>query len=504
MRTDRVIRIHEKDNVAVALQELQPGEMLTCKTTKVTVSQKIPFGHKIALADLKEGENVIKYGHPIGHTTTDIHMGEHIHTHNLKTNLGELLTYEYHPDKPLLENYHRSRAERADMAQFLGYERPDGRVGIRNEVWIVPTVGCVDMTVKRLEEEAAKRFGNRVDGIHAFTHNMGCSQLAEDHLRTQKLLSGIIRNPNAGAVLVVSLGCENNDLESFIPVLGKTDPDRVRFLVAQDEEDEIGAGIELLDQLTRYAGTFRRTPVNADKLVVGFKCGGSDAFSGITANALCGKINDKIIRMGGSTVLTEVPEMFGAESLLMDRAVSEEVFEKIVKLINDFKSYFIKYGQTIYENPSPGNKKGGISTLEDKSLGCVQKGGSAPVTDVLDYGEQVSESGLNLLIGPGNDQVSCTNLVASGVQLIVFTTGRGNPFGSPVPTVKVASNPVLARKKQNWIDYDAGKMLEGNRTENVPEGFFQYILDVASGKIQTKNEQNGYREISIFRDGVIL
>ncbi len=333
---------------------------------------------------------------------------------------------------------------------------------------------------------------------------MGCSQLAEDHLRTQKLLSGIIRNPNAGAVLVVSLGCENNDLESFIPVLGKTDPDRVRFMVAQDEEDEIGAGIELLDQLTRYAGTFRRTPVNADKLVVGFKCGGSDAFSGITANALCGKINDKIIRMGGSTVLTEVPEMFGAESLLMDRAVSEEVFEKIVKLINDFKSYFMKYGQTIYENPSPGNKKGGISTLEDKSLGCVQKGGSAPVTDVLDYGEQVSESGLNLLIGPGNDQVSCTNLVASGVQLIVFTTGRGNPFGSPVPTVKVASNPVLARKKQNWIDYDAGKMLEGNRTENVPEGFFQYILDVASGKIQTKNEQNGYREISIFRDGVIL
>lgn len=504
MPTDRMIKIHEKDNVAVALEELQPGEVLTCGTVKVTASQKIPFGHKIALTDLREGERVIKYGHPIGHATTDIHMGEHVHTHDLKTDLGELLTYEYHPDEPLLESYAKAMADRSERAKFLGYERPDGRVGIRNEVWIVPTVGCVNMTVKRLEEEAAERFGDRVDGIHAFTHNMGCSQLAEDHLRTQELLSGIIHNPNAGAVLVVSLGCENNNLDSFVPILGKTDPDRVRFLVTQEEEDELEAGLELLDRLTRYAGTFHRTSIDADRLVVGFKCGGSDAFSGITANALCGKVNDKIVRMGGSTILTEVPEMFGAERLLMDRAVSEEVFEKIVKMINDFKSYFMRYGQAIYENPSPGNKKGGISTLEDKSLGCVQKGGTAPVTDVLDYGGQVKKSGLNLLIGPGNDQVSCTNLVASGAQLIVFTTGRGNPFGSPVPTIKVASNPLLARKKKNWIDFNAGKILEGNGIEDVAGEFFQYILDVASGKIRTKNEQNGYREISIFRDGVIL
>lgn len=493
MGTGQIIKLHERDSVAVALEELEPG----MHVAGVEVRRQIPMGHKIALRDIEEGEDIYKYGNAIGHAAEKIYAGEHVHVHNLKTNLSDLSDYEYHPERA------PEFSALAGKAQFLGYRRPDGRFGVRNEVWIIPTVGCVNTSVKKMEEEASKIYGDRVDGIYAFTHNMGCSQLSEDHLRTQKILKGLIQNPNAGAVLVVSLGCENNNLDSFLPVLGEADPKRVRFLVTQDVEDELEAGLTLLDELTQYAAGFEREPAGAEHLVIGFKCGGSDGFSGITANALCGRVNDRIVGLGGSTVLTEVPEMFGAEQLLMDRAVSREVFDKTVKLINDFKSYFMKYGQTIYENPSPGNKKGGISTLEDKSLGCVQKGGCAPVTDVLDYGEPVTRAGLNLLTGPGNDQVSCTNLTASGAQIIVFTTGRGNPFGAPVPTVKMASNTELALRKENWIDYDAGKVLEKG-FERAEEEFFWYLLEVASGRAETKSEEHGYREISIFRDGVIL
>jgi len=332
---------------------------------------------------------------------------------------------------------------------------------------------------------------------------MGCSQLAQDHERTQHILKGIINNPNAGAVLVLSLGCENNNLDVFKPILGDYNTDRIKFLVTQDVEDEYEASMDIMKELVEYASTFKRETVPADKLVMGFKCGGSDAFSGITANALCGRINDRVVGSGGSTILTEVPEMFGAETLLMERAVDQETFDEIVDLINNFKNYFTKYNQTIYENPSPGNKKGGISSLEEKSLGCTQKGGHAPVVGVLNYGERVKKCGLNLLIGPGNDQVSCTNLVASGAQMILFTTGRGNPFGSPVPTVKISSNSNLYNKKTHWIDFNAGQILEGKSFETVTEEFFRYLLDVASGK-KTKNEERGYKEISVFRDGVIL
>ena len=332
---------------------------------------------------------------------------------------------------------------------------------------------------------------------------MGCSQLTEDHERTQHILKGIINNPNAGAVLVLSLGCENNNLDVFKPILGNYNSDRIKFLVTQDVEDEYEVGMDIMKEMVEYASTFKRETVSAEKLVMGFKCGGSDAFSGITANALCGRINDLVVSLGGSTILTEVPEMFGAETLLMERAVNRETFDETVDLINNFKNYFTKYNQTIYENPSPGNKKGGISSLEEKSLGCTQKGGHAPVVGVLNYGERVEKSGLNLLIGPGNDQVSCTNLVASGAQMVLFTTGRGNPFGSPVPTVKISSNSNLYNKKTHWIDFNAGQILEGKTFEVVTDEFFGYLLDVASGK-KTKNEESGYKEISVFRDGVIL
>ena len=493
-----LLRIAPGDGVAVALSNLLAGERYTVEGEEILLKDDIPFGHKIALRNFSQGENVIKYGHSIGHTTGAVGKGRHIHTHNLKTNLDGILEYTYSEAAP------PPAASPTGEVTFQGYVRPDGRVGIRNEVWIIPTVGCVNMTAQQLAKQASGKFAGRVDGIYAYTHNMGCSQLGDDHRRTQQLLKGLIQNPNAGAVLVLSLGCENNNLDEFRPLLGELDENRVKFLVTQEADDEYAAGMELLEQLVGHASAARRTTVPASNLVVGFKCGGSDAFSGITANALCGRLNDFVTGCGGSTILTEVPEMFGAETILMERASDRETFDDIVELVNSFKGYFTKYDQTIYENPSPGNKKGGISTLEEKSLGCTQKGGKAPVAGVLGYGQQVKKHGLNLLIGPGNDQISCTNLVASGATMICFTTGRGNPYGAPVPTIKIASNTPLYRRKPHWIDFNAGQVLDGMPFDEMADQFFRYILQVASGGVTAKNEDYGYREISIFRDGVIL
>lgn len=495
----KLLKIHDKDDVAVALTDLAPGEIHSAAGSPVMIADSIPFGHKVALHPIKEGELITKYGQPIGHALCDIETGRHLHTHNIKTNLEGFLDYRYDPET-------KTGKEQVPMQEafFDGYVRKDGNVGTRNEIWIIPTVGCVNTTAGLLAEKAHKLFSKEVDGVYAYTHNAGCSQLSDDLICTQNLIKGLIENPNAGGVLVLSLGCENNNLDLFKPVLGNYDPDRIKFLITQEEDDEYEAGMKLLKELAGYASGFKRQRVSASHLTIGFKCGGSDAFSGITANALCGRITDRLTAMGGSAILTEVPEMFGAETLLMRRAVSESVFQDTVDLINNFKKYFIKYGQEIYENPSPGNKKGGISTLEEKSLGCIQKGGQAPVTGVLNYGCPVREKGLNLLTGSGNDQMSCTNLVASGSQILVFTTGRGNPFGSPVPTVKLASNTALSQRKSHWIDYNAGQLLEGKSFDEVTEDFFSYILNVASGKIRTRNEENSYKEISIFRDGVIL
>jgi altronate hydrolase len=495
-----LILVHDGDYAAVALADLKAGETYEVAGQTVTLAEDIPFGHKVALREIAKGENVIKYGNPLGHATCDIHVGQHIHTHNMATNLDGHISYTYQPDRAALAAFSGT----VENATFDGYPRPDGRAGVRNELWIVPTVGCVNMTAQRLAEQAKAEFGDRFDDIQAYTHNMGCSQLGDDQANTMKLLSGLIHNPNAGGVLVLSLGCENNNLDVFRPYLGDVDESRVKFLVTQEVEDEYEAGMELLRTLNETVGGMKRQPVPASKLVIGFKCGGSDAFSGVTANPLCGRLCDRVVKAGGSCVLTEVPEMFGAEHLLMARAVDEDTFDQTVTLINDYKDYFTRHGQVIYENPSPGNKAGGISTLEEKSLGCVQKGGSAPVVGVLGYGDIVEKNGLNLLTGSGNDQVSCTNLTCSGATIICFTTGRGNPFGAPVPTVKVASNSALAARKPHWIDFNAGQVLDGASWEQVAQAFFDYILDVASGRTTTRNEENGYKEISIFRDGVIL
>ena len=455
--------------------------MLINKFDNVEVD--LETGHKKAVCDIANGENVIKYGFPIGHAVCDIKKGELVHTHNLKTNLCDNIEYTYEPEFYDLE--------KSDEAFFMGYEREDGSVGIRNDIWIVNTVCSVNKTAEILAKKTGAKY---------FPHPYGCSQLGDDQTVTQYILRGMINHPNAGGVLVLGLGCENNNVDEMKKILGSVNENRVKFLVTQNCEDEIQEGIKLIDELKAYASTFERKKISAKRLVVGLKCGGSDGFSGITANPLVGRFSDRLISMGGSCVLTEVPEMFGAEHLLMKRAENKQVFEKCVKLINNFKDYFRRYNQVIYENPSPGNKAGGITTLEEKSLGCVQKGGSAKVVDVIDYGDKVTKNGLTLLNGPGNDDVACTNLMASGAHLILFTTGRGTPLGSAVPTVKISTNTALAEKKKNWIDFDAGVVLEGN---DSTDELFDFVMEVASGK-QTKNEIFGYEEIAIFKDGVTL
>lgn len=496
IKSDRLIQIHEQDNVAVAMAPILKGETVALGDYRVTAREDIDKGHKIAFRDIPPGENIIKYGFPIGHATAPIQAGDYIHTHNIKTNLEGILEYTYNPQL--------SAAPEKREAEFMGYVRKNGEVGIRNEIWIVNTVGCVNKTSEILAKEANRMFEGRTDGVFAFTHPFGCSQLGDDHVMTQKILADMVKHPNAAGVLVLGLGCENNNIPEFKKVLGDYDENRVLFLSTQEAQDEVEAALELIGQLVAYAETFKRQPVPASKLIVGLKCGGSDAFSGITANPLLGEFSDILIAHGGTSILTEVPEMFGAETILMNRCADEAVYDKTVSLINDFKEYYIRHNQVVYENPSPGNKKGGISTLEEKSLGCTQKGGTGTVVDVLSYGDRVGKPGLNLLQGPGNDIVAVTALMAAGAHVILFTTGRGTPVGAPVPTVKVSTNSDLFNRKSNWIDFNAGQLLEGKDMPHVRDEFFRYVLDVASGTKQTRNEQYGYREISIFKDGVTL
>jgi len=492
------IRIHPRDNVAVCVEAVGAGDVVRVDDAEIAAREAIPIRHKMALSAIGEGGAVIKYGFPIGHATRPVEPGMWVHTHNVRTTLSGLIEYEFRGEVPRV-------IPADDGTTFDGFLRPDGEVGIRNEIWIVPTVGCVNEIARALAREMeGEGLPGTVDGIFAWTHPHGCSQLAEDHEMTRKILAGLVRHPNAAGVLVLSLGCEDNTPASFRDLLRDADPDRVRFLICQDVEDERAAGMALLRELCARAGRFARRPIPVNRLRVGLKCGGSDGFSGITANPLLGAFSDMLISRGGTTVLTEVPEMFGAETILMDRCVDRRVFERCVAMIDDFKRYFIRYGQPIYENPSPGNIDAGLTTLEDKSLGCVQKGGTSPVMDVLDYGDRLRTPGLNLLAGPGNDMVAATVLSASGVHLILFTTGLGTPLGSPVPTVKIATHGALAARKAAWIDFDAGGLLEGASLRALADRFFPFVLDVASGRRRTRNEESGFREIAIFKDGVTV
>ena len=497
------IRINPADNVAVALADLKAGTLVE----GITLKTDIPQGHKITLRPLKEGDDVIKYGYPIGHVTRSVEAGEWIDHNCVKTNLEGLLDYSYDPAKVEIAPAEVRRT-------FRGFRRGDGRVGIRNQIWVIPTVGCVNGVC----QEIVRRFNdsltqptNRslsgvegsVDAVIAFPHNYGCSQLGDDHENTRRILSDMIHHPNAGGVLVVSLGCENNQLEAFKELVGPVDPARVKMFKTQEVEDEVEYGLALLKDIYSVCSKDERTEVPVSELKVGLKCGGSDGLSGITANPLLGVFSDWIVSQGGTTVLTEVPEMFGAETILMNRCQDEETFSKTVNLINDFKAYFIKNNQPVYENPSPGNKAGGISTLEEKSLGCTQKCGKSIVRGVLGYGDRLSVKGLNLLSAPGNDLVASTALAAAGCQIVLFTTGRGTPFGTFVPTMKISTNTRLYEHKKGWIDFNAGVLAQGGTMDEVSSAFIEKVLSVAGGET-VQSEKSGFREIAIFKSGVTL
>jgi altronate hydrolase len=489
------IKINPADNVAVALQDLSQGTVVE----GVTLSMDIPRGHKIVLQDLKAGENVIKYGFPIGHVTRDAAAGTMVDHTCIKTNLEGLLDYSY---RPALVDIPAAPVNRT----FKGFRRADGQVGVRNQIWVIPTVGCVNgicqQIVERFKAEITGKEGS-VDAVVAFPHNYGCSQLGSDHENTRTVLADMVHHPNAGGVLVVSLGCENNQLDAFRELVGPVDESRVRMFVTQKVDDEIEYGLQQLRDIFSVCSKDVREDVPVSELRVGLKCGGSDGLSGITANPLLGVFSDWIVAQGGTTVLTEVPEMFGAETILMNRCQDEATFEKTVHLINDFKEYFMKQGMPVYENPSPGNKAGGISTLEEKSLGCTQKCGKSIVRGVLKYGERLSVKGLNLLSAPGNDLVASTALASCGCQIVLFTTGRGTPFGTFVPTMKISTNTPLFDKKGNWIDFNAGVLAEGEPMADVAARFIDFVLAAASGN-PVNNERNNYREVAIFKQGVTL
>ena len=493
------IRIHPNDDVAVALRDVGKNTEVEVAGARLVALDDIPMGHKMALRDLRARENVRKYGSPIGHVTRDVPAGSWLHSHNVQTNLEGLLDYRYEPTRSKPEPGH------ALPDTFRGYLRPDGRAATRNEIWVIPTVSCVNPLVRDIAAQAAGLVAGQCDGVFALPHNSGCSQMGEDQELTKKLLASIVHHPNAGGVLLVSLGCENLDFDHFLPALGDYDHDRIRTMVAQDVPgDETAEGVRLVQEIAKLTARDRREELPVSKLVLGLKCGGSDGFSGITANPLCGTITEKLTALGGTAVLTEVPEMFGAETFLMERADSEETFDKIVRLINGFKQYYLDHGQPVYDNPSPGNKRGGITTLEEKSLGCIQKGGHALVTDTLEMGEPCRRAGLNLITGPGNDSVSITNILASGAQLLLFTTGRGNPLGTAIPTLKLASNPELFERKRDWFDFNAGQILKSGSMEEASDLLWKQMLRVASGELRARNEARNYREIMIFKDGVIL
>jgi len=474
---NNILKISPNDNVGVALS----GEKK---------------GHKTALCDIKKGQEVIKYGYPIGKAVCDIKKDGHVHTHNLKTALGDILEYHYQPNIDELPS--------AEEDFFSGYLREDGQVGIRNEIWIIPTVGCISGVASKIAAEASAHIAGSCDGVYAFPHPFGCSQLGDDHENTKKLLAALASHPNAAGVLILGLGCENNRISGLAEAMGSYDSKRVRFLECQDIEDEIKTGVDIVKELIDGACSLTRVKVPVSKLVVGLKCGGSDGLSGITANPLTGCFSDLLVAAGGSTVLTEVPEMFGAETILMNRCINANVFDKTVSMINSFKEYYKQNNQPIYENPSPGNKDGGITTLEEKSLGCTQKSGRAPVCDVLGYADKSEKKGLNLLYAPGNDLVAATALAAAGAQIVLFTTGRGTPFGCPVPTLKLSTNTELYTKKTAWMDMDAGVLLDGVPMEQLARTLYDTVKEIASGNQKTKNELNGYREIAIFKTGVTL
>ncbi|MCH1919464.1 altronate dehydratase family protein [Shewanella sp. A3A] len=493
-----IIRLHPTDNVAIALEPLTAGSQLAVDELNITLQQDVEKGHKVALQNINVGADVIKYGAPIGHALTEIGVGSWVHTEQIKTNLNDELEYRYQPVDSSIES------QVDDTPEVSIYRRADGQVGIRNELWVIPSVGCVNGMAAQMVKQFLQRHPQlEIDGVFVFPHQFGCSQLGDDLQMTKKLLQNMIEHPNAGGVLVVGLGCENNQVSAIKLGVEQRSDDRVRYLITQQVEDEVEAGLEQLEALYEVMRHDKRVPGKLSEIHFGLECGGSDGLSGITANPMLGQLSDYLIARGGTTVLTEVPEMFGAETILMSRCKDEATFEQLVEMVNGFKRYYKDHDQPVYENPSPGNKKGGITTLEDKSLGCTQKAGQSQVEAILDYGQRLKNPGLHLLNAPGNDAIATSALAACGCQMVLFTTGRGTPYGGFVPTLKIATNSELAQKKKHWIDFDAGRLINDVTMTELLDEFIALLVKACSGE-PVKNELNDIREIAIWKQGVTL
>ncbi len=484
------VKIHPEDDVMVALHDLPAGT----EVEGIVLLEDVKQAHKFAIHDMKAGELLHKYGNVIGRLKCDVKKGQWIHSDELGTALDEAPTYHYQKGKVT--------PKKESQRTWQGYLREDGRAGTRNDLFLIPTVGCVNLQLQTLREKFLELHPEMKGRVQIANHPYGCSQLGGDFENTASLLSGIAHNPNAGGVLVLGLGCENNRLSEFVKRLSDIPEKRLRYFNSQDYEDEIEHGLAMLEELYFNMKDDSRVTLPLSKLTLGLKCGGSDGFSGLTANPLLGLAADEIGACGGQVGLTEVPEMFGAEQDLMNRAKDEATYKKVVALIENFKAYYARNNQPCYENPSPGNKDGGITTLEEKSNGCVLKGGHLEVEDVLDYGERFHSPGLSLLNGPGNDIVASTNLLAAGATIICFTTGRGTPFSSIVPTLKLATNHKLASFKSNWIDFDCQVVFEKG-FEEAKEELLDLIVRVASGE-KSKGEEHGMAQIALFKTGVTL
>lgn len=496
------IKLYPQDTVALATSELKKGQTVTVDGETITLLDDIPNAHKIALKDFETGEAVRKYDNIIGYASKPIKKGEWIHSHNEVTGLGKSkeYTYDFNPISIFPGESDKT---------FMGYDRADGGAGIRNHLAIISTVFCANGPLRKLARMAEAKYPatENFDGIIAFDQEFGCSQTGKDLVTTCKIIAGIAKNANFGGVLLVSNGCEMAIPSVLEQYMGDYDKKRIRTLTLQEVEDEFTAGMELIDEIMEEMKDDKRTPININRLHIAMNCGGSDGYSGITANTLLGTLCDTLVKEGAIMNMTEVPEMMGAEHILMNRAADKSIFDDIVKMMYDYDAYFARYGEKAADNPTQGNKAGGLTTLEEKSLGCIQKGGHCAVMEVLEYGERATKNGFVLVSGPGNDLAGVSGQIAAGAVLTIFTTGRGTPCGFAGPTFRLASNTALATRKSNWIDYDAGRLLTAKTPEEVEalnKELYDAIMATVNGQYRTRTEENGYYILGALKDGVTL
>jgi altronate hydrolase len=497
-----VILLHPGDNVVIARVAVGAGQSVEAGPFTLTARDFIPPGHKLAIKGIASGEPVYRYGNLIGFATRPIEPGQHVHEHNLgyKEVQTEGEAPMLAPERRIL---HSTRS-------FLGFQRHDGRVGTRNYIAVVAASNCAAYTSELIAESFAdEALPASVDGIVAFPHGEGCGMsIGPDSEQLQRTLKGVLDHPNVSAALILGLGCEVNQISHYLGKAGDNAPATLQGLTMQETGGTRGAvesARRHLRQFVERAAEEKRSETPASKIVLGLNCGGSDSFSGITANPALGHCSDLIVEQGGTVVLAETTEIFGAEHLLTRRARSPEIAAKLLRTIENYKAYLRQFGGSFNDNPSPGNKEGGLTNILEKSLGAVAKAGTSTLEDVLNFAERIEASGFLFMDTPGYDPVSITGLAAGGVNLIAFTTGRGSAIGFPnIPVVKIASNSNTFRRMRDNMDVNAGRIADGQAS--IPEvgaEIFELLLRVASGE-RTCAERIGHHEFAPWRIGPVM